>query len=172
MPDFSSNNTGWVSIGTDWVAVPGSPPPVTDDSAHPYVPNNTGRQPTFRVADVNNPNLTQFAKDELKKSNDEVLRVKAMYARESRCWATGVPTYLLNPAQPTFVLQAPDRVAFQSLLFSKIVPNCKKLGLLDAGDGWLRTKFTELGCIQFEDMPDTGEEYDMFALANGEQLSA
>ena len=70
------------------------------------------------------------------------------------------------------VLQAPDRVAFQSLLFSKIVPNCKKLGLLDAGDGWLRTKFTELGCIQFEDMADTGEEYDMFALANGEQLSA
>jgi hypothetical protein len=110
VPDFSSNNTGWVSIGTDWVAVPGSPPPVTDDSAHPYVPNNTGRQPTFRVADVNNPNLTQFAKDELKKSNDEVLRGKAMYARESRCWATGVPTYLLNPAQPTFVLQAPDRV--------------------------------------------------------------
>jgi len=56
------------------------------------------------------------------------------------------------------VLQAPDRVAFQALLFSKIVPNCKKLGLLDAGDGWLRTKFTELGCIQFEDMPDTAEE--------------
>jgi hypothetical protein len=110
VPDFSSNNTGWVSIGTDWVAVPGSPSPVTDDSAHPYVPNNTGRQPTFRVADVNNPNLTQFAKDELKKSNDEVLRGKAMYARESRCWATGVPTYLLNPAQPTFVLQAPDKV--------------------------------------------------------------
>jgi hypothetical protein len=110
VPDFSSNNTGWVSIGTDWVAVPGSPAPVTDDPAHPYVPNNTGRQPTFRVANVDNPNLTQFAKDELKKSNDEVLRGKAMYARESRCWATGVPTYLLNPAQPTFFLQAPDKV--------------------------------------------------------------
>jgi len=65
------------------------------------------------------------------------------------------------------VLQAPDRSAFQALLFSKIVPNCKKLGLLDAGDGWLRQKFTELGCIQFEDMADTGEEYEMFALANG-----
>jgi hypothetical protein len=110
VPDFSSNNTGWVSIGTDWVAVPGSPAPVTDDPAHPYVPNNTGRQPTFRVANVNNPNLTQFAKDELQKSNDEVLRGKAMYARESRCWATGIPTYLLNPAQPTFFLQAPDKV--------------------------------------------------------------
>jgi hypothetical protein len=110
IPDFSSNDTGWVSIGTNWVAKPDSPPPVGDDPAHPYVPNNIGKQPTFRVADTNNPNLTQFAKDELKKSNDEVLRGKAMYARESRCWATGVPTYLLNPAQPTFFLQAPDKV--------------------------------------------------------------
>jgi hypothetical protein len=49
---------------------------------------------------------------------------------------------------------------FQSLLFSKIVPNCKKLGLLDAGDGWLRDRFTEIGVIQFEDWADTGEEYD------------
>jgi hypothetical protein len=39
------------------------------------------------------------------------------------------------------------------------VPNCKKLGLLDAGDGWLRERFTELGVIQFEDWTDTGEEY-------------
>ena len=59
------------------------------------------------------------------------------------------------------------------MLFSKIVPNCKKLGLLDAGadkgkPGWLRTKFTELGVIAFEDWADTGEEYEMFALANGE----
>ncbi len=48
---------------------------------------------------------------------------------------------------------------FQQLLFSKIVPNCKKLGLLDAGDGWLRTKWTELGVIQFEDWANTGDEY-------------
>jgi hypothetical protein len=57
------------------------------------------------------------------------------------------------------VMQAPDRAVFQSLLFSKIVPNCKKLGLLDAGDGWLRERFTELGVIQFEDWADTSEEY-------------
>src|SRR5436305_1459915 len=57
------------------------------------------------------------------------------------------------------VMQAPDRKMFQSMLFSKIVPNCKKLGLLDAGDGWLRERFTELGVIQFEDWTDTGEEY-------------
>jgi hypothetical protein len=58
------------------------------------------------------------------------------------------------------VQQAPDRAMFQSMLFSKIVPNCKKLGLLDAADGWLRHRFTELGVIQFEDWVDTGAEYE------------
>ena len=100
---------GWVSVGTDWEAVPGGPQPVTNDPAHPYVPNNTGAQPTFRVADLNNPNLTAFAKAELKKSNDMVLKGFAMYARESRCWMTGI-TYLLNPAQPTFILQTPKKI--------------------------------------------------------------
>ena len=47
------------------------------------------------------------------------------------------------------------------------VPNCKKLGLLDANGGWLRGRFTELGVIGFEDNPDTGEEYAMFQLAEG-----
>ena len=54
------------------------------------------------------------------------------------------------------LLQVPERQTFQTLLFAKIVPNCKKLGLLDAADGWLRQKFTELGVIAFEDWADTG----------------
>jgi hypothetical protein len=66
------------------------------------------------------------------------------------------------------VMHAPQRQLFQQMLFSKIVPNCKKLGLLEANGGWLRTKFTELGVIQFEDWADTGEEYEMFQLAQGE----
>jgi len=57
--------------------------------------------------------------------------------------------------------QAPERALFQSMLFSKIVPNCKKLGLIDAGDGWLRERFTELGVIGFEDWTDTAEEYSL-----------
>ena len=63
------------------------------------------------------------------------------------------------------VQQAPERAQFQALLFSKIVPNCKKLGLLDAADGWLRTKFTELGVIEFESWVDTAQEVD--AMASG-----
>ena len=72
----------------------------------------------------------------------------------------------------TLVQQSPERALFQQMLFSKIVPNCKKLGLLDAGDGWLRQKFGELGVIQFEDWADTGEEYEAFALAEGDKRSA
>ena len=54
----------------------------------------------------------------------------------------------------------PAQQIFQQLLFSKIVPNCKKLGLLDGADGWLRQRFTEIGVIQFEDFVDTGDEYE------------
>jgi hypothetical protein len=61
------------------------------------------------------------------------------------------------------VEQAPERDDFQILLFSKIVPNLKKLGLLDAADGWLRGKFTEMGAIAFENLNDATEEADAFA---------
>src|SRR4051794_25108501 len=53
----------------------------------------------------------------------------------------------------------PEEQIFQQMLFSKIVPNCKKLGLLDASGGWLRKRFEEIGVIEFEDWADTGEEY-------------
>ena len=58
---------------------------------------------------------------------------------------------------------APERDDFQILLFSKIVPNLRKLGLLDAADGWLRTKFTEMGAIAFEHLTDSTEDEDAFA---------
>ena len=66
------------------------------------------------------------------------------------------------------VMASPERELFQQMLFTKIVPNCKKLGLLDAGDGWLRQKFTEMGAIQFEDWADTGEEYETMQLSQDE----
>ena len=62
------------------------------------------------------------------------------------------------------VLSDPTRDLFQTMLFSKIVPNCKKLGLLDRNDQWLRRRFEEMNVIQFEDLEDTGEEYIKFEL--------
>ena len=72
----------------------------------------------------------------------------------------GVNTKEIAP----LTLADPTRVLFQQMLFSKIVPNCKKLGLLDRNDMWLRRRFEELGAIQFEDWQDTGEEFTAFEI--------
>ena len=61
---------------------------------------------------------------------------------------------------------------FQQLLFSKIVPNCKKLGLLDANDGWLRKRFDTLGVLQFETWDDTGEDYLAFDAVTEDRAAA
>jgi len=66
----------------------------------------------------------------------------------------------------------PDQQIFQQMLFSKIVPNCKKLGLLDASDQWLRHRFEEIGVIQFEDWADTGEEYLEFDAVTQDRAEA
>ena len=63
------------------------------------------------------------------------------------------------------------------LLFSKVVPNIKKLGLLDAGakpgeKGWLRKKYEEIDVIQYEDWVDTEVEYEQFDAVAGETADA
>ena len=70
--------TAWVGIGIGaLLPVPGSPKPIGQDPAHRYISNDksgvTGRQPTQRISDISNPNLKQWAKDVMKKDNDEVL---------------------------------------------------------------------------------------------------
>jgi uncharacterized ferritin-like protein (DUF455 family) len=49
-------------------------------------------------------------------------------------------------------LQTPFMVGFRQLLFSKIVPNLKRLGLLTPR---VRQKFDELGILGFENLPDS-----------------
>jgi hypothetical protein len=73
----------------------------------------------------------------------------------------------------SLLLEVPkEDMIFQQMLFSKIVPNCKKLGLLDAADGWLRKRFEEIGVIQFEDWADTGEEYLEFDAVSQDRAAA
>lgn len=56
------------------------------------------------------------------------------------------------------------QIEFRQTLFSKFVPNVKKLGLLDFGDKWLRDKFGELGVLGFENLPDAVVEYPQMDL--------
>jgi len=66
-------------------------------------------------------------------------------------------------------IENPMQIEFRKMLFSKIVPNLKKLGLLG---GWLREKFGELGVLQFEDWADTGEEYEVMQIEDAAAQSA
>jgi hypothetical protein len=115
VPDFSSNNAAWTSIGGDneFTAPKSGIGPVKDDPAHPYVSNfrarRTGEQPNWRVADLNNPNLKPWVVESLRKANADALAGKAMFTREARCWATGVPAMLLNPGS-LFFIQTPKQV--------------------------------------------------------------
>jgi hypothetical protein len=48
---------------------------------------------------------------------------------------------------------------FQRGFFAKLVPNVRKLGLLDANDGYLRRHWGEAGLLEFEFADDTGSDY-------------
>ena len=114
-PDFSSGGLGWTEgpAQADYIAVPGSPSPITADPAHPHVENgaiNRGKQPTFRIGDLSNSNLKQWAKDIMKKDNDEVLAGKIPFSARASCTAYGVPNYNLSGGGNIYFLQTPKEV--------------------------------------------------------------
>ena len=65
-----------------------------------------------------------------------------------------------------------EQIRSSSCCSRRSCPNCKKLGLLDANDGWLRKRFEEIGVIQFEDWADTGEEYLEFDAVSQDRRAA
>jgi hypothetical protein len=120
-PVFSPTaQTAWVGIGIGaLLPVPGSPKPIGQDPAHPYISNDesraTGQQPTQRVSDLSNPNLKQWAKDVMKKDNEEVLAGKFAFTARSACKAAGVPGFDVFLGNPLFILQSPREV---TMIFS------------------------------------------------------
>jgi hypothetical protein len=74
---------------------------------------------------------------------------------------------------PYFIRQNRDEeILFQRMLFAKIVPNCKKLGLLDPRTPWLRERFTEMGVLDYEDFVDTSVEYTELNAIEQERAAA
>jgi hypothetical protein len=88
---------------------------------------------------------------------EAAVRMRDRFLQQEVWERMGIP---VKPMMSALLDLPQSENVFQQMLFSKIVPNCKKLGLLDAGDAWLRDRFTEIGVIQFEDWVDTGEEYE------------
>jgi len=81
--------------------------------AYPYVSNGeagrTGKQPTYRISDLTHPNLTQWAKNIMKKDNDEVIAGKIPHTPGQSCVPSGVPYYMLSGG-PFYFLQTPKMV--------------------------------------------------------------
>jgi hypothetical protein len=119
IPNFApDDSTSWYPdrpTGDDYLPPPSGPGPVRADPAHPYVPNdegrNTGVQPTYRIADLSNPILQPWAREQMKKANDEVLAGGVPFIARERCWPAGVPTFdIMRRVAPVWVVQAPKEV--------------------------------------------------------------
>jgi hypothetical protein len=114
-PDFSANLAGWVGLngtGPFYESVPGRLPPVVSDPAHPFAPNGVDKQPTFRIADLSNPNLKPWVKEHMKKDIDEVLsEQKSAFTPQSSCVPAGVPFFMgYGGPDPLVFLQTPKEV--------------------------------------------------------------
>ena len=109
-PDFSASQAAWIATSNDFIASVEGPKPVSFDPAYPYVPNNARRQPTFRIADLSNPNVLPWAKAQMKTSNEAVLAGKIAYTPRSSCRPAGVPAFMLFIVEPIFFVQSPREV--------------------------------------------------------------
>jgi hypothetical protein len=112
-PDFSSNQTGWISIGAEYIQPPGEGPAlVRNDPAHPFHGNGIGEQANYRIADLSNPNLKPWVKERTKKDNEEVLAGKIGYTPRSSCRPAGVPGFMsYGGFTPVYFVQSPNEVA-------------------------------------------------------------
>ncbi|MEY4340223.1 MAG: hypothetical protein RLZ14_2073 [Actinomycetota bacterium] len=134
-----------------------------------YVMSDEARHVAFGVLSLKEC-YDQFSDKEIADRQEfafeAALRMRDRFMQQEVWERMGVNTSDILPV----ILSDPTRIMFQSMLFSKIVPNCKKLGLLDRNGQWLRRRFEEMNVIQFEDWADTGEEYSSFEL--GADVSA
>jgi hypothetical protein len=95
----------------DLLPPPSGPGPITFDPAHPYVPNFSGAQPTYRVADLSNPILQPWAREQMRKANDEVLAGKVPFRARERCWPAGVPGFVIYSLIESFYFfQTPKKI--------------------------------------------------------------
>jgi len=111
IPRLGFSDSGWFPVNDDFQLPLSGPGPVLSDPAHPYSSNQTGRQPTFRIADLTNPILKPWALERLRKTNQETQSGKPPYSPRETCWFAGVPGYdVFSRLRPVYFLQTPDQV--------------------------------------------------------------
>jgi len=105
-PDLSGGAGGWVHDGgATFPPVKGSPSPVVQDPAHPFV----SQAASWRIGDLSNPNLKDWVKQVMKKDNDEVHAGKIAFQARSSCVPSGVPNIFL-PGNGLQIVQTRDKI--------------------------------------------------------------
>ncbi|MEM7095926.1 MAG: ferritin-like domain-containing protein [Actinomycetota bacterium] len=69
-------------------------------------------------------------------------------------------------------IQVHPFAGFQRQFFSKLVPNTRKLGLLDANGGYLRKQWGEAGLMEFEFADDTASDYESYDAVAADRAAA
>jgi len=122
IPNFNPDGrTGWGSnrgTSDDFLPPKNGPGPVLSDPKHPYIPNQSAENSTYRVADLTNPILQEWTKEPMKKANDAVLAGKVPFIARERCWPIGVPGFVIwNRGQPLRFIQTKNEVWMINELF-------------------------------------------------------
>ncbi len=113
VPDFQSGNVSWTAINSDFTPVPGGPQPVGYDPRHPFVRNdeaNAKNPATYRIADLDNPNLLPWVKAELRRYNEKVLAGEIGTTPRWSCLPGGVPGFSIFVVEPVYIVQGPKEV--------------------------------------------------------------
>jgi hypothetical protein len=111
IPPFAFTNGGWQAAGVVLLPPESGPGPVLDMPGRPRIGNNLELgQPTFPMADLNNPILQPWAREAVKRVNDKVAAGGANFTPQTGCILYGVPSFLLHPAQPVYFFQTPKHV--------------------------------------------------------------
>jgi hypothetical protein len=116
IPNFAPTAAmGWLKAGNgdEFLPPESGPGPVEFDTSIHFdknIPVTPGNNRPAKVADLRNPILQPWAKERMKKDNDEVLAGKVAFTARARCWPHGVPGFLLYPVHPIFFIQGPKEV--------------------------------------------------------------
>jgi hypothetical protein len=129
-----------------------TPDPVLRDIVH-LVIRDEARHVTFGV---------NYLEEFLKTLTDEEREERAQFAYEAcvisreRLIATDVYRHFGWDVEATRkrVLEGHIMSMFRNLLFTRVVPNLKRIGLMTDA---IRPKFEELGILEYEDMPNDGD---------------
>jgi hypothetical protein len=132
-----------------------------------YVMSDEARHVAFGVlslkefyADLSEPEL----KDRQEFLVENTLRNRARSTTPEIWDRMGVKVEAIVP----FIIEAASKmqvspfVGFQRGFFAKLVPNVRKLGLLDANNGYLREQWGAAGMLEFEFADDTASDYESY----------